>query len=43
LRAADENKATALEHWFLSEWGEMLSGYNGAYIIDKVKSEVDSE
>lgn len=28
-----------LERFFLSEWGEFLSGNNGAYIIEKVKQE----
>ena len=40
LRTDNETKITALERWFKSEWGEMLSGYNGAYIIEKVKKEV---
>lgn len=42
-RALAHNKhyeAKALERWFLSEWGEMLCGGNGAYIIDKVKKQV---
>lgn len=29
-----------LERWFLSEWGQMLSGGNGAYIIEKVRKEM---
>ncbi len=33
-------KARALERWFLSEWGEALSGGNGAYIIEKVRKEL---
>ena len=30
----------AYERWFLSAWGEMLSGGNGAYIIEKTKNQV---
>ena len=40
LRRYDSGKIKALENWFMSEWGEMLSGGNGAYIIEKVKKEV---
>lgn len=40
LRKGNLYKIEALERWFLSEWGEMLSGYNGAYIIEKVRKEL---
>lgn len=36
-----KGKIATLEKWFLSEWGEMLSGYNGAYIIEKVRKELN--
>lgn len=39
LRKNDYRDIKALERWFLSEWGEMLSGDNGAYIIEKVKNQ----
>jgi hypothetical protein len=28
---------TALEHWFLSPWGQILSGDNGELIIEKCR------
>ena len=40
LRQGYEGKARALERWFLSSWGEMLSGGNGIYIIEQVRKEV---
>jgi hypothetical protein len=43
LRRGNNYKITALERWFLSEWGELLSGNNGAYIIEKVKKEIAAE
>lgn len=39
LRNNKHHETKALERWFLSEWGEALSGNNGAYIIEKVKDE----
>lgn len=29
---------TALEHWFLSPWGQILSGDNGELIIEKCRA-----
>ena len=26
-----------LEKWFLSKWGQLLSGYNGEYIIERCR------
>ena len=40
LRKGDEYKITALERWFVDEWGEMLSGNNGVYIIQQVRKEL---
>jgi hypothetical protein len=40
LIRGDKYKIITLERWFVSEWGQMLSGYNGEYIIEKVKKEV---
>lgn len=40
LQSNDNAKITTLEHWFLSEWGQQLSGGNGQYIIEKVKQEM---
>lgn len=39
----DQYKITTLENWFLSEWGECLSGGNGAYIIEKVKQQLGKD
>ena len=36
----NQQKIKALERWFLSEWGEMLSEHNGAYIIERVRKEM---
>ena len=36
LRKRNGNIAT-LEQWFLSEWGEMLSGGHGVYIIEQCR------
>lgn len=39
LFRGDKYAATTLERWFLSEWGEFLSGGHGAYIIETVRKE----
>lgn len=36
----NRGKIHCLEKWFLSDWGEFLSGDNGAYIIEKTRKEV---
>ena len=41
LATADDEGIQALERWFKSEWGELLSGNNGAYIIEKVREEMN--
>ena len=33
----------ALENWFLSDWGQALSGNNGELIIELCKKEVEKE
>lgn len=40
LKYGKPHEAKALEKWFLSEWGQLLSRDNGAYIIEKVKQDV---
>lgn len=37
LRKRNDGSIKALEHWFKSDWGEALSGNNGAYIIEKCR------
>lgn len=37
LRKRNGGSIKALEHWFLSEWGEALSGNNGEYIIEQCR------
>lgn len=39
IRAGEDSKADALEKWFLSEWGQLLSFGTGQYIVEKVKKE----
>jgi hypothetical protein len=41
LAHADDGKIRHFEKWFLGEWGEALSGGNGAYIIEKVRKEMN--
>lgn len=44
LRADEKDykvKAVTLEHWFLSEWGQLLTFDNGGEIIRKCKKEVE--
>ena len=36
----DDGQIQTLENWFLSEWGEALSGNNGAYIIENARKEM---
>lgn len=43
LKKDDNGQIQHLEKWFLSEWGQMLSGGNGSYIIEKVKKEYNDE
>ena len=31
------DEQTKLEAWFLSEWGQMLSGGNGEYIVERCR------
>lgn len=40
LAQDNEGKAKHLEKWFLGEWGQLLSGCNGEYIIEKVRKEM---
>lgn len=40
LRGRDEGKRAALERWFLSDWGQLLSEYMGEQIIEKCKGRV---
>ena len=32
------NEQIALERWFLSKWGQLLSGDNGEYIIERCRN-----
>lgn len=43
LRRGNEYGIKALERWFYSEWGEMLSGGNSAFILEKVRNEIAAE
>lgn len=38
LKKRNGGKITYFERWFLSEWGEMLSGGNGKYIIEQCRN-----
>lgn len=33
----------SLERFFLSEWGELLSGDNGQFIVDKLREEMQQD
>lgn len=37
LKKDDQRKISHLERWFLSNWGQLLSCNNGAYIIRECK------
>lgn len=39
LMSGNGGKAFSLERWFLSEWGQALSEYNGDKIIARVRKE----
>lgn len=43
LRRRDDGKCAALERWFLSDWGELLSDDAGELIIAKCKNRVCAE
>ena len=40
LRREDKGTIKYFERWFLSEWGQLLSGYTGEKIIIKARKEV---
>ena len=40
LKKRKKDKARDLEEWFLSDWGQALSGGNGELIIEKIKKEM---
>lgn len=40
LRRKDKGTIKYIERWFLSEWGQLLSGYTGEKIIIKARKEV---
>lgn len=40
LKYGKTYEVESLEKWFLSEWGQLLSHDNGAYIIEKVKQSI---
>lgn len=40
LTRGEKAEAKALERWFTSDWGEMLSNGNGELIIEKVRKEL---
>lgn len=39
----DYSATKALERWFLSDWGQTLSGNNGQLIIDRIYNEIQKE
>lgn len=43
LRKKNGGSIIALERWFLSGWGEALSGNNGAYIIEQCRKCVNTK
>jgi hypothetical protein len=43
LRLRNDAKAVELERWFLSEYGEWLSGGKGAFIVEQCKKAVNAE
>jgi hypothetical protein len=40
LKKRKKDKARDLEKWFLSDWGQALSGGCGELIIEKIKKEM---
>lgn len=43
LRKRDLKKISELERFFLGDWGQLLSDYNGEYIIETCKKIVKEE
>ena len=41
LKRNDTYLADYLERWFMSGWGEFLSNNSGAFIVEKVKKQVE--
>ena len=41
LRRRNESKFLTLERWFMSDWGQFLSGDLGEQIIEKCKERVN--
>ena len=41
MQTHDEGMAAALQRWFLSEWGQLLSFGQGGAIIRRIKKEED--
>ena len=40
LKKRQRGSIISLERFFLSSWGEMISGGNGEYIIEQVKKQI---
>lgn len=43
IKKRNYSKSTALKKWFLSQWGQALSGNNGQLIIDRIDNELKKE
>ena len=43
LRDGSECKAAKIEHFFLSEWGELLSDGRGALLIEECRKRANSQ
>lgn len=43
IKYRKHQEVASLKRWFLSEWGQALSGNNGQLIIDRIESEVKKE
>lgn len=43
MQTHDEGMSAALQRWFLSEWGQLLSFGQGEAIIRRLKREIEAE